>query len=262
METKLPYYVTKIKDCLSVKQKENAHYSLRAFAKDIEIHHGTLAHVLNGIRHLPTKAADSVVNKLRLSPKERTLFMESLLRKKHSLDSIKIDESDERFILDESFYKVLAEWEHTAILELFNIVGFDGSLEEIISRLSLSKNRAEVALNNLIVCGFLIIGEGEKLNLAAPEFRIADNIKDQALKDCHLESMKLALEKIESVEDELRDFSSTTVALSLDKLPEAKSIIREFHIKMLALLNESEPKTEVFQLAIQFFPLTNVAIEH
>lgn len=262
METTQAYYISKIKECLSVKQRANPLYSLRAFSRDIGVHHGTLGQVLKGTRPLPYKVADTVVNKLNLGPKERTLFMESLLRKKLSIDSIKIDDLDERFMLDESYYKVLAEWEHAAILELFNLHDFQGSVEEICSKLSLSTNRAEVALNNLVICGLLILDKNEKLHLAHPELRTTEDIKNQALRDSHIETMKMGIEKIESVEVELRDFSSTTVALSLDKLPEAKTIIREFRMKMSALLRDSDPKTDVFQLAIQFFPLTDVSKKH
>ena len=56
---------------------------------------------------------------------------------------------------------------------------------------------------------------------------------------------------------ELRDFSSTTVAIDLDKLPEVKTIIREFRQKMTTLLRDGK-KTDVFQLAIQFYPLTKI----
>lgn len=262
METNQTYYVTKIKECLSLKQRENPLYSLRAFSRDIGVHHGTLGQVLKGTRPLPYKVAETVVSKLRLGPKERTLFMESLLRKRFSIDSIKIDELDERFMLDESYYKVLAEWEHAAILELFNLHDFGGDVESICSKLSLSTNRAEVALNNLIVCGLLVQDEDGKLNLAHSELRTTEDIKNQALRDSHIETMKMGIEKIESIEVELRDFSSTTVALNLDKLPEAKTIIREFRMKMSALLRDSDPKTDVFQLAIQFFPLTEVNKKH
>lgn len=47
-----------------------------------------------------------------------------------------------------------------------------------------------------------------------------------------------------------------TMALSLNKVPEAKTIIREFRQKMSALLKDGY-KTDVYQMAIQFYPLTN-----
>lgn len=262
MEKTQAYYISKIKECLSIKQKENPLYSLRAFSRDIGVHHATLGQVLKGTRPLPYKVAETVVNKLRLGPKERTLFMESLLRKKLSIDSIKINEFDTRFMLDESYYKVLAEWEHAAILELFNLHDFERNIDSISSKLKISKIRAEVALNNLIICGLILKNEDEKLNIAHPELRTTEDVKNQALQDSHVETLRMGIEKIGNIEVELRDFSSTTVALSLDKLPEAKTIIREFRMKMSALFRDSDPKTDVYQLAIQFFPLTDVTKKH
>ncbi len=262
METTQAYYILKIKECLSLRQRENSLYSLRAFSRDIGVHHGTLGQVLRGKRPLPYKVAETVVNKLKLGPKERTLFMESLLRRRLSIDSIKIDDLDERFMLDESYYKILAEWEHAAILELFNLHQFEVNIDTISQKLNISINRAEVALSNLIICGLIVENDGGGLKLAYPDLRTTEDIKNQALHESHIETMKIGIEKIEKIEVELRDFSSTTVAMSLDKLPEAKTIIREFRMKMAALLRDSDPKTDVYQLAIQFFPLTELEKKH
>ena len=45
------------------------------------------------------------------------------------------------------------------------------------------------------------------------------------------------------------------LAIDLSKLPEAKTIIREFRRKMATLLRDGK-KTDVYQLGIQFYPLT------
>ncbi|MNL64824.1 hypothetical protein D3C87_1890770 [compost metagenome] len=66
--------------------------------------------------------------------------------------------------------------------------------------------------------------------------------------------------KLDEVDMMLRDFSSTTLAIDLDKLTEAKTIIREFRQKMSALLRDGN-KTDVYQLAIQFYPLTHPSLK-
>ena len=73
------YYINKLKECLSQKQKENPHYSLRAFSRDLDIHSSTLSQVLSGKRRLPLRRAGDIAKKLGLGPKEKTLFMESFL---------------------------------------------------------------------------------------------------------------------------------------------------------------------------------------
>ena len=65
--------------------------------------------------------------------------------------------------------------------------------------------------------------------------------------------------KLKEIGVELRDFSAMTIALDLEKLPEAKTIIREFRQKMGTLLRNGN-KTEVYQLAIQLYPLSNIKI--
>lgn len=75
-------------------------------------------------RALPFKNALSIATKLNLSDSERTLFMESFYRSKTNIDNIKIDPLDERMILDESYYNIIAQWEHYAVLELFDLTDF------------------------------------------------------------------------------------------------------------------------------------------
>jgi hypothetical protein len=45
------------------------------------------------------------------------------------------------------------------------------------------------------------------------------------------------------------------MTVTRDRIPEAKTIIREFRQKMCALM-ESSCGEEVYQLAIQFYPMT------
>ena len=255
MEATQTYYISKIKENLSLRQRQNPHYSLRAFARDLEIHPSTLSQVIHGKRALPLKLAKNVATRLALGSKEKTLFMESFFRAKTSIDDIKISPLDERFMLDDSYSKVIAEWEHYAVLELFEIKDFEACIPHITQYLRITENRADVVLNNLITCGLLKLDDNGVLQKAHPDIRTTEDITSQALKDSHKETLRMGLDKLEEIEVEFRDFSSSTLAIDLNKLPEAKTIIREFRHKMAALLRDGE-KTDVYELAIQFFPLT------
>lgn len=255
MNTEHEYHVTKIKECLSVKQKQNPHYSLRAYARDLGVHPATLSQVINGNRPLPFKSAETVVTKLNLGPKERTLFLESLYSSKTSLDKIKVDKSIDRFILDESNHKVLAEWEHYAVLTLFDVEGFKPTVSEISRRLKIKENRTEIVLNNLFIAGLLARDENDEIRKVHDVVRTTEDISSVALRESHKETLEMGKNKLDEVDMMLRDFSSTTVAVDLEKLAEAKTIIREFRQKMAALLRDGN-RTDVYQLAIQFYPLT------
>jgi uncharacterized protein (TIGR02147 family) len=255
MTAQQDYYITRLKEDLSLRQRANPHYSLRAYARDLGMHSSTLSQVLKGKRALPIRTSSTVVKKLGLGPKEKTLFLESLYRTKTNIDQIKIDENDDRFILDESYFKVIAEWEHYAVITLFDVDAFDPGIKDICLRLGLSENRAEVVLNNLLICGLVKTDENGKLIKAHPKLRTTEDVTSLALRESHRETLEMSKTKLDEIETELRDFSSMTIAADLGKLPEIKTIIREFRQKMSALLRDGK-KTDVCQLAIQFYPLT------
>jgi uncharacterized protein (TIGR02147 family) len=255
MATTHNYHIYKMKEALSLKQRLNPHYSLRAFARDLEVHPATLSQVFKGNRPLPSKNAKRVVTSLNLSPKEKTLFLESLFGSKVALDQIKVDRSEERVMLDESQYKVISEWEHYAVLTLFDLTGFKPSPTTIAKRLNISPLRTDVVLLNLISAGLLQKKENGVFVKAQSSVRTTEDVLSPALRASHKQTIEMGIQKLDQVAMELRDFSSTTIAVDIEKMSEVKTIIREFRQKMSAFLKEGH-KTDVYQLAIQFYPLT------
>lgn len=256
METQA-YYISKLQQHLCQKQRENPSYSMRAYARDVGIHPSTLSQILKGKRPLPYKDTPTLVKRLNLDPKERTRFLESVLRTKTSLDEIKIAALDERFIIDESNYSVIAEWEHYVVLDLFEVKGFKANSDHVSKRLGITEVRADVVLRNLVTAGLLEITKSGELKRVHDDVKTTEDIASRALRDSHKENLRLAAEKLDAIDVELRDFSAATFAVDLEKLPEAKTIIREFRMKMAALLKSGE-KTDVYQLAIQFYPMTDL----
>jgi uncharacterized protein (TIGR02147 family) len=249
------FYITKIKDDLTTKQRENPHYSLRAYARDIGVHPATLSQILKGKRPLPFKDTPSVVRKLRLDDKERTRFMESVLRTKTNIDDIKIQALDDRYIVDASHFCIIAEWEHYVVLDLFDVASFEATSAEIAARLAISQHRADIVINNLLTAGLVVRKLDGTLKKVHDDVKTTEDITSQALRESHLETLKMGMEKLDDIDVELRDFSSASFAIDTEKIPEAKTIIREFRMKMAALMKGGE-KTDVYQLAIQFYPMT------
>lgn len=258
METQTAYYLDIMKSKLSQRQRSNSSYSLRAFARDLGMHPGTLGKVLKGQRPLPVKISKQVTNRLKLSPAEQTLFIESLLRRKTSIDLIPISALDERHIVDESNYRVIAEWEHFAVTDLFDIPSFEATIEDISNRLLISIERSRVIVKNLIKSGLIKVDSNGKLERTHDDIKTTEDINSNAIRQSHKETLKMGLNKIEEFELDFKDFSSMIAAVDLEQLTEAKTIIREFRQKMASLLRNGSKKTDLYQLAIQFYPLTNL----
>lgn len=222
------------------------------------MHPGTLGKVIKGQRPLPLKISRQVAEALELSPAEQTLFLESLLRKKTNIDLIPIDSLDTRHIVDESNYRIIAEWEHFVVIDMFEIPSFERTIEDISRRLDISENRAEVVVKNLANSGLIKVDDDGKLSAIYTDIKTSEDIESKALQQSHQEALEMGRNKLKEIEVELRDFSSMTASIDLDQLPEAKTIIREFRQKMASLLRNGSNKTDVYQLAIQFYPVTKL----
>lgn len=254
METQKPYYIQKLMEDFSQKQRRSPMYSLRAYARDLGLHAATLSMMFKGKRGLPFNKSLHIADKLALGPKERTIFLESLHHGRSNLDEIKVSDEDERFMLDESYFNVIAEWEHYAVLTLFDCADFEAHSHVIAARLGITQGRADVVLNNLVTCGLLSHSE-KGLIKSHPRVRTTEDVKSVALRKGHIETLEMGKDKLENIDVALRDFSSIMLAVDPEKVPEAKVIIREFRQKMAALVKDGH-RTDVYQLAIQFYPMT------
>lgn len=248
-------YSRKLNDELLARQRANTSYSLRAFARDLKIHPSTLSQVLNGKRKLPLKNLQKITQALELSPIEATLFCESLTKEKTKLDQISISaELFERRMIDETHYNIISEWEYYAVLSLVETEDFQNSFEYIAMKLKISPSRAKQVVENLVEAGMLDT-TGAAFKLTQNSLRTTEDVASSALKKSHKETLDLGKIKLDEVELMLRDFSSMTLAVDPNKISEAKTIIREFRQKMATLLRDGQ-KREVYQLAIQLYPLT------
>lgn len=254
------FHLYKLQETLDLRQKKNKSYSLRAYARDLSLNVSTLSQVLSGKRELTYKSATKVIQDLALNPRDKTRFMDSLNEGRSRIDLIKIQE-DQRYIMDESYVKVIGEWEHFAIETLLEIDGFDTRILNLSKKLNVSESRINEVLENLKTCGLIREDKSGKIKKVYSKIRTTEDVPSEAIRKGHREVLDMGKQKLEEVALELRDFSSITVATDLDKIPEVKAIIREFRQKMMALLKDGH-KTDVFQLAIQFYPLTNTEDKH
>jgi plasmid maintenance system antidote protein VapI len=116
-------YIQILKKKLLARQQKNPHYSLRAFARDIGLHPSSLSAVLKEKRNLPIDFCEQIVEKLDLSKKQKIEFIESVYKqKKWNFPATQLKKSiDKKTLEGHLYYKIIAEWEHFAVLTLLEI---------------------------------------------------------------------------------------------------------------------------------------------
>jgi uncharacterized protein (TIGR02147 family) len=262
MLQKEAYFRTALREELARRQRANPAYSLRAFAKQLGMQAPTLSAVLAGKRPLSAATAETLPEKLSFSPSEKKRFLSSLYyRNAPAAIAQEIEASQSaRILREELHFKIIAEWEHYAILTLAETKGFRADKKWITRRLGIAEARAQVALTHLMEAGLLSVDATGKARLHQINVNTSDDMASTALRQSHREALAMGADKLEKIPVEKRDFSSMTIAVSMNRMKEAKNLIRSFQ-KQLSELLEDGARTEVYQLCVQLYPLTELLSE-
>ncbi len=246
-------------EVLARRQKANPSYSLRAFARDLGIQPPTLSAILKKKRSIPRRYIAQFLDRLELSPEKRRLFIESFSASKRGFDPQSVENASPTVetLNEELHYQAIAEWEYYAVLSLFETRTFKPQPEWIAQRLNISEARAKVVWQHLLQLGLVQETKDQSFEKVNKRFKTTEDIVSLALQKSHEESTQLALAKLRTTPVTERDYSSVTVAVNPKKINEAKSCIRKFRREMEAILEKGE-KTEVYQVSVQFFPLTEI----
>lgn len=243
---------------LSEKKQRNPAFSMRAFAKQLNIGSSALSEILNGKRIVSPLMATKIIAKLDLQEREREFLLK--IYSQESKKKLKVNSEarntlkKEMMKLSSQDYEITANWHYFAILSLAETSDFDPNPESIAKRLNITKSQSKKALDRLIDMGCLK-WEKEQLCFKGINIKTPDEIKSIAIKTNHLSQMELAKHSLMNDDISTRDFTSSFLAIDTSKLEEAKHLIRDFRYHLTQLL-ESGNQSEVYIFSNYLFPIT------
>lgn len=253
-------YLDILKKEFDARKRVNQSYSLRAFARDLELSPSRLSEVLSNKSGLSEKSAQKVAKKIRLSPSETKLFIE-LVNKKHARSS-KARQSANDYLEGQSKknnisldgFKVISDWYYFAILSVMELEEFNGTSHWISQRLGLDLDVTTSALETLLSLDYISEKDGE-YHLMKNNLTTTHDIKSYALRNYHKQNLQRSIESLDTVDVELRDITSMTMTFERSRMKEAKEMLKDFR-RMFCQKMEEGKKEEVYSLNIQFVPLT------
>ncbi len=248
-----------LEQVLKDRKQKNGGYSLRAFARDLGIKPGPLSEMMTGKRAVSPTTANLISRRLGLSQTDAKAVQGLATdgRRKDVKTHNKVTGSEISFTtVPDDHFAIIADWEHYAILSLIKTDDFDADAAWIARRIGIAKRTAELALKRLVKLGY-IKKSGQTYTRLAARYHTSNDIPSAALREGNRQNINQALACLETTPVELRDITSMTLALCIDRIPQAKKLIHEFRWKFLELM-EKGPKTEVYNLNIQFCPVTHV----
>ncbi|MFZ3230908.1 MAG: TIGR02147 family protein [Pseudobdellovibrio sp.] len=256
---------TKIRSEFEILQQRNPAFSLRAFAKKLQLSPSALSEIISGKRKISKKMAQRLVERMCLNPIESESILgffntKSTNQENTTKSKLQKYRKNLNFLkLSADQFNIISEWQHFAVLSLMETKNFISDLSWISKRLSITTSELQKTLLRLSDLN-LISKKNNKLIPTNTPLITTDNVTNLAVRKSHYADLDLAKKALDEVSVEDRDFTAITLAVDKSKLAEAKKMIREFQ-DSLTLFLEDGKKDEVYKMTFYMYPLTRPANE-
>ncbi len=256
-----------LRDEFAARCSRNRLYSLRAFARDLDLRPSHLSDVLRGKLGLSARSAMQVASAIGMSEAEGSYFV-TLVEASHARSASRRKTARQKLgslgvakdyqVLEERVFEIISDWHHYALLELVQTDSFVPRLSWIAERLGITRVEVESVVRRLKGVGLLSVRNGKWLvTNKFPATR--SGIPSKAIKKFHSQILTKATDALYSQAIEQRDFSSITFAINPDDIAEIKEALREFRRGIEKKFKARTNKREVYSLSIQLFSLTEQA---
>jgi uncharacterized protein (TIGR02147 family) len=240
----------------------NPNYSLRAFARDLELSPSRLSESLNLNKGLSVKTIQKISTQLKLKKKAQELLRDLCLAHSHKNKGVRNQaiervqnskkENEYRRIDDEKF-KVISDWYHSAILEMTHLKNFKNETNWIARKLGIAPLQAQAAIDRLTQLGLLKNEDGRLI--ATPEImRTSSPVPSSAIRKFHRQMIEKSYRSLQEDEMNQRDLNSMILALPKERLPEFREQIQIF-MKQFWEWNANLEKDQLYALNIQLIPI-------
>lgn len=259
------FHLLTLQNELENRLRQNPSYSLRAFAKDLQVSPSWLSDFLKNKKGLSEKKALEIAARLNLNPKELDLFIlstkasHSRSSKEKNKASLEIKNKSDSF---RSFVKVkknqqtlLNTWYSQAILELTELEDCGHTISWFTKKLGLPHLLVESTIQKLIEHQLLEF-KYNKYKAIYHATQSTVDIPSDDIKYYHKDVLEMAKSSIFTDSAKDREINNMTLSFTKSKMTEAKLFIRQFQYDFAEkFYNETDPKDSVYQLSVQFFRL-------
>jgi uncharacterized protein (TIGR02147 family) len=157
----------------------------------------------------------------------------------------------------------MSDWYHYAILELIKIENFPHTTFDFSRALGITKSEANIAVERMLRIGLLRIDSNDRYYESNSGFatNISGNLTSIGAKQLQKQILEQSAEALMNVSIELRNHTSMTMAIDPKLMPEAIERIKKFRRELSEFLETNGAPTEVYQMSLSLFPVTQLTDE-
>lgn len=253
-------HVKMLKAELEKRKAINNRYSLRAFAKFLEIDHSTLSQIFSGHKGLSEKKSLLICKKLEFSHMQCENFINSVIKQfaRSPEKRIKAKKRLEKLHLAENIKVLKSEtvqninhWSFLAVYELI-LTKRCQTIPSLVKTLNLPEEQithATTMLEKLSV----IYSENGKLFAHYNGLQSLNDIPSEAIKQFHASTIEKAKEALLTQALDEREFQTAIFSFPADKMELAKQSLRNFIQNFNIDFNSESPNSQVYSITVNFF---------
>lgn len=234
-------------DTFTEYQKRNNKYSLRAYAKRLEVSPSTLSELMRGGKKISLPRAIKILSKLD-SPQA--------FKEYQYLLGLESNKGSIRKSLPAGSGEIIRNWEYFAIHSLLSCDEKPLSMNEVAQRLGIDAHKVEPMFELLTSQG-LIEDDGNGFYVAKEEgWTTTDGISEKNIVASHFNSLDLAKTHLSLLDIASRDFISLTFPADPTALELARKETRKYKDRICEIMQGAKNRS-VFRLQVQLFDLTS-----
>lgn len=251
------------------KRKKNPRYSLRAFARDLDISSSKLSEIFNKKQGLSKEKADTIATKLRFNREKKLLFINlveaacsrsKVLREKAS-ENVDVQKRIIEFthVSDSADTNDIIRWHYQAIRRLTQSSSFKEDPEWIGKMLNIDENLAKEALYKLLKLGYLKRDKDNRIHTDQSLTLInTGDVKKrkELLLERFEELFSKAMKTTKTHPPEERFHCTHLFSLKKSQIPKIKEYIRELEDKIDDETYETGEPEVLYGFGAQLFPLS------
>ena len=252
-----------LKEELRQRYEMNPQYSMRSFAKYLDMSPGSICDIINGKQGISKDRAGKIAEKLGFNKSETDYFLtlvesaHARNKKQKKVAKQKLQEYKEKNYskLETDANEVLSDWYYFAILELTHVSNFLPNIEWVAKRLGIAPSLVQEAIERLQRLKLLSIepdGSWKDLN---NYLMTTNEVPSRNIRRLHHQIICKAHRSVSEQTISERNLNSLILSFDESKMEEAKKMIMDFQIKFNEKMGPNGSANGVYCLAIQFFNL-------
>jgi uncharacterized protein (TIGR02147 family) len=234
---------------LQKRKKKNARYSLRSFARDLELSPSMVSRFLAGERQPSVETLPKLLERLGIDETvKQQLLMATVKNQEY-----KIPKDEEYIELSLKQREQINDWIFSAMMELFRSKNRKLTISSVAKTLQQPVKEIEKRVQVLISLGLLRKTESGFKTLSMKQSSVGLGKVVNKIHEGYLGKA------IEALHHEERDISGSTILIHPKRLAEARVRIKDFRRSLSAFLavKPEENEEQLYRLQIALFSLEN-----